>query len=116
MPYLSFFTESVENIENYTFCVICTSYMSQKSQERLSGWKKSACGSQEDLTKLILDSGEWLDEVDETFLRQLQNVSEAFHPLDLAIHLPIQQYGGGLRPPPQQRGAAFGGPPLLWIP
>ena len=67
--------------------------MSQKSQERLSGWKKSACGSQEDLTKLILDSGEWLDEVDETFLRQLQNVSEAFHPLDLAIHLPIQHCG-----------------------
>ena len=55
--------------------------------------KKSACASQEDLTKLILDSGKWLDKVDETFLRQLQNVSEAFHPLDLAIHLPIQHYG-----------------------
>ena len=80
--------------------------MSQQSQEHLSGWKKSACGSQEDLTKLILDSGEWLDKVDETFLRQLQNVSKAFHPLDLAIHLPIQHYGihssggGGRRPPP----------------
>ena len=62
--------------------------------------EKSACGSQKDLSKLILDRGKWLDEVDETFLRQLQNVSEAFHPLDLAIHLPIQQYGGGLRRPP----------------
>ena len=82
MPYLSFFTANVESIENYTFRVIFTSYMSQTSQERLSGWKKSACGSQEDLTKLILDSGEWLDEVDETFLRQLQHVSEAFHQID----------------------------------
>ena len=38
---------------------------------------------------------------------QLQNVSKAFHPLYLAIYLPIHHYGGGLRPPPQQWG-----PPL----
>ena len=42
-----FFTGSVENIENYTFCVICTRCMSQKSQERFSGREKNACGSQE---------------------------------------------------------------------
>ena len=86
MPYLSFFTENVENIENYKFCVICKSYMSQKSQELLSGWKTSACGSQEDLTKLILDSGEWLDEMDEAFFKHFAIVSKTFHPLYPAMY------------------------------
>ena len=55
--------------------------------------KKSTCGSQEDFTKLILDSGDWLDKVDESILRQLQNVSKAFHPLYPTIYLPIHHYG-----------------------
>ena len=37
--------------------------------------------------------GKWLDKVDETFLKQLQNVSKTFHPLHLAIYLPIHHYG-----------------------
>ena len=71
--------------------------MSKNPRNDFLGGKKSACGSQEDLTKLILDSGKWLDKVDETFSRQLQHVSKAFHPLYLAVHLPIQHHGGGLR-------------------
>ena len=47
--------------------------------------------------------GKWLDKMDETFWKQLQDVSKTFHPLYLAIYLPIHHYGGGLRPPfPQQ--------------
>ena len=44
--------------------------------------------------------GKWLDKVDETFLKRLQNVSKTFHALYLAIYLPIHQYGDGLRRPP----------------
>ena len=42
---------------------------------------------------LYLDSCEWLDKVNETFLEHLQNVSKLFHPLCLAIYLPIHHYG-----------------------
>ena len=57
-----------------------------------------------------------LNEVDETFPKQLQHVAKVFDPPFLAIFLRIHHYGGGLRPAPQQWGAAFSGPQLLWIP
>ena len=60
--------------------------MSQKSEERFSEQKKSASGSREDLTKLILDSGKWLDQVDETLLKHFAIFSETFHPLYPAIY------------------------------
>ena len=44
--------------------------------------------------------GKWLDQVDEMCLKQLQKLSKMFHPLYLAISLPIHHYGGGLRRPP----------------
>ena len=37
--------------------------------------------------------GKWLDKVHAKFLKQLQNVSKTFHPLHLAIYLPIHHYG-----------------------
>ena len=39
------------------------------------------------------DSGEWLDNVDDTLLKQLQNVSNTFHPQYLAVNLPVHHYG-----------------------
>ena len=59
---------------------------------------------------ILLDSGKWLDVLDETFSKQMQHVSKEFHPLRLAIYLPIHHYGGGLRPHPQQWGPHLAAP------
>ena len=40
-----------------------------------------------------LDSGKWLDKAEEMCLKQLGNISKAFHLLYLAIYLPIHNYG-----------------------
>ena len=40
-----------------------------------------------------LDSGRWVDKVDETCLEQLQNVSKMCHPHYLTMYLPIHHYG-----------------------
>ena len=73
--------------------------------------RESGCGSREDLTKLTLDRGKWLDKANETCLKYLQHVSKTFHPLYLATISPATiskatTVGGCQRRPPSVVEAA----------